>query len=102
MKILKKELIGILFFCFLFTFGTAKAEPIDNQRIFAAPDADSRVHGERKIIEFRGDQGEKGGSGSNASLPINNQVWFLLIAAVGIGCKVIIKKGKHNIVQLSN
>jgi len=97
MKILKKEVIGILFTCFLFAFKTAKAEPIDNQRIFGQQDVYARVHGERKNIEFRGDQGEKGGVGSTASLPINNQVWFLVIAGVAIGCKVIIKKGKPGV-----
>ena len=107
-KILNKKAIGILFACFLFAFTSAKAKPADNYSINGQHEissGDEVYNGsqvERKNIEFIRDRREKEGGSSNTSLPINNQVWFLLIAGAAIGCKVIIKKSNQGINQFSN
>jgi hypothetical protein len=43
-----------------------------------------------------GGTGNTGGTGG-ASLPINNNVWFLVIAGAAVGCKVLINKSKQTV-----
>jgi hypothetical protein len=35
--------------------------------------------------------GSTGGSGGGTSLPINNNIWLLVVAGAVVGCKVIVK-----------
>ena len=81
MKNFKLLFIALLVTCsLLFAISTVKADRRDNNKEYNRRGDDGK-----KDNDGRGSDGGKNG-GSSECLPINNQVWFLIIAGTLIGC----------------
>lgn len=93
MKLSKLFTIGLLTTCSLFALSPARAD--DGRSGGESGHSDSRG-GDDNHKDNNDDSHGNGNSGKSggSSLPIDNQVWFLIIAAGLVGCKVIYNKSK--------
>jgi len=100
---MKKSIIALLFACSLFAFSPAKASTTSTTQqssgiLGSLGDLLGDLFGGGSGSGSTGSTGSKGSTGSTgggSSLPINNNVWFLIIAGAAVGCKVIISKNNE-------
>lgn len=101
-----KLFIAALFICSLFAVSPAKASTGSNTQssgLFSdIGDWFSSFFGSHSGSSGSGSTGSGSTGKGGTSLPIDNQVWFLIVAAGVVGCKVIINNSKKLETQTSN
>jgi hypothetical protein len=93
MKLSKSLTIGLLTTCSLFALSPANANSGSSANEAAHADSYRSDDNNKKDNDNSSGDADSGKSASS-SLPIDKQVWFLILVAGIVGCKVVYDKSK--------